>query len=107
MFDALDKANGDGGAQEGFDGMIRFGLEVVIRTLLTTTTRSTTRRWTIPKRLSNQSVTNDDINYEISRQYNPVFTGGANVLRKSLIASLTRMILGSQIQSRADGPATT
>merc|ERR1712072_614155 len=24
----------------------------------------------------------DDINYEISRQYNPVFTGGANVIRE-------------------------
>ena len=28
------------------------------------------------------NVTTDDINYEISRQYNPVFTGGANVIRE-------------------------
>lgn len=82
VFDALDKANGDGIAQEGFDGMIRFGLEGSDSDSTDDDDEIDDETLDHSEASFQSSVTNDDINYEISRQYNPVFTGGANVLRE-------------------------
>ena len=82
VLDALDKANGDGGAQEGFDGMIRFGLEGSDSDSTDDDDEIDDETLDHSETSFQSSVTNDDINYEISRQYNPVFTGGANVLRE-------------------------
>ena len=74
----MDAIHGDEAEGGSFDGMINFGTdddgndydEDEISNL--DSSDSSFR----------SNVTTDDINYEISRQYNPVFTGGANVLRE-------------------------
>ena len=84
VFDALDKANSDDGAKEGFDGMIRFGLEGSDSDSTDDDGDDEIDDETLDHSEASfrSNITNDDINYEISRQYNPVFTGGANVLRE-------------------------
>ena len=73
----MDAINGDQAEGGSFDGMINFGTDDE-----NDYDEDDTSALDMSESSFRSNVTTDDINYEISRQYNPVFTGGANVLRE-------------------------
>ncbi len=72
----MDAIHGDQAEGGSFDGMINFGTDD------DDYDEDDTSSVDMSESSFRSNITTDDINYEISRQYNPVFTGGANVLRE-------------------------